>query len=202
MKGVCDRVWSLPELSVTAALLLSGAPAQAVHAQPVLADPPTAAAPTPQQPVTARSESDPSEPAPGDIVVTAQRRSQSIQNVGIAMTALNSTALSRLAVSNATGITTVVPNLRFIMLGGAVVNFNIRGISQNDYADHLEPPAAIYVDDSYLSTTSPSLRRRTSARRPMLSAACASVWPKSAVGKLRCLPRTSGMRNIAILLST
>lgn len=88
-----------------------------------------------------------------EIIVTAQRREQSIQDVGISITALSSEELSRNVVSNATDITNVVPNLRFITLGGAVVNFNIRGISQNDYADHLEPPVAVYVDDAYLSTT-------------------------------------------------
>ena len=70
-----------------------------------------------------------------EIIVTAQRREQSMQDVGISITALSSEELSRNVVSNATDITNVVPNLRFITLGGAVVNFNIRGISQNDDAD-------------------------------------------------------------------
>jgi iron complex outermembrane recepter protein len=89
---------------------------------------------------------------PGEILVTAQRRSESIQRVPVAVTSLSSEDLARANASVATDIVTRVPSLRFIELGGSVVNYNIRGVSQNDFTDHLEPPIALYVDDSYLST--------------------------------------------------
>lgn len=133
-------------LSGAATVLLGGWTAQA-SAQEVASP---AATPQAQTAEVSSGFSD------GEILVTANRRSQNIQDVGIAITAIGGNELSRMAVSNATDITAVVPNLRFITLGGAIVNFNIRGISQNDYADHLEPPVAIYSDDAYLSTTSQS----------------------------------------------
>jgi len=88
-----------------------------------------------------------------DIIVTAQRREQNIQDVGLSVTALGAETLARLGINNATDIAEYVPNLRFTSLGGSVVQYNIRGVSQNGYADHLEPPVAIYADDAYLSTS-------------------------------------------------
>lgn len=90
--------------------------------------------------------------APGEIIVTAQRRSESIQSVPLAVTSVSGTDLQRSGISNATDIAVKVPGLRFVELGGAVINYNLRGVSQNDFTDHLEPPIALYVDDSYLST--------------------------------------------------
>ncbi len=94
------------------------------------------------------------DPTNTDIVVTAERRSQSIQRVPLSVTALDTTELARVGINNAMDVTSRVPSLRFATLGGSFVAYNIRGVSQNDFTDHLEPPIALYVDDSYLSTPS------------------------------------------------
>lgn len=87
-----------------------------------------------------------------EVVVTAQRREQNIQTVGVAVTALSGEDMSRLTMNTPMDVSAHVPNMRYITLGGSVVNYNIRGISQNDFLDHLEPPISMYLDDSYLST--------------------------------------------------
>jgi iron complex outermembrane receptor protein len=89
---------------------------------------------------------------PGDIVVTAQRREQRLQDVGIAVTVVSGEQLNNLNITNATDIVRAVPNLKFNAYSSSQVVFNIRGVSQNDYGDQQEPPVAVYQDDSYASS--------------------------------------------------
>ncbi len=90
--------------------------------------------------------------SPTDIIVTAQRREQKLQDVGISVTVLNSKALSTLNITNATDIVRAIPNLKYNAYSSSQVVFNIRGVSQNDYGDQQEPPVAVYQDDSYASS--------------------------------------------------
>jgi len=94
----------------------------------------------------------PSANDPNDIVVTAQRREQRLQDVGIAVTVLNAKQLQSFNITSATDIVRAIPNLRFNAYGSSQVVFNIRGVSQNDYGDQQEPPVAVYQDDSYASS--------------------------------------------------
>ena len=87
-----------------------------------------------------------------DIVVTAQKREQRLQDVGVSATVLSGDALTNLNISNATDITRAVPNLKFNAYSSTQVVFNVRGVSQNDYGDQQEPPVAVYQDDSYSSS--------------------------------------------------
>ncbi len=87
-----------------------------------------------------------------EVVVTAQRREQNIQDVGISVTPLDERALQNLNITTATDIVKAVPNLRMNAYSSSQVVFNIRGVSQNDYGDQQEPPVAVYQDDSYSSS--------------------------------------------------
>lgn len=89
-----------------------------------------------------------------DIVVTAQRREQKLNDVGIAVSVLSAKDLKTLAITNATDIVRAIPNLKFNSYGSSQVVFNIRGVSQNDYGDQQEPPVAVYQDDSYAASIS------------------------------------------------
>ncbi|HEX5649870.1 MAG TPA: TonB-dependent receptor [Steroidobacteraceae bacterium] len=87
-----------------------------------------------------------------EIVVTAQRREERLQDVGIAVTALGNDMLTDLNITTATDITRAVPSLKINAYSSSQVVFNIRGVSQNDYGDQQEPPVAVYQDDSYASS--------------------------------------------------
>ncbi len=87
-----------------------------------------------------------------EIVVTAQRREENLQDVGIAVTALGGETLTNLNITMATDITRAVPSLKMNAYSSSQVVFNIRGVSQNDYGDQQEPPVAVYQDDSYASS--------------------------------------------------
>lgn len=92
----------------------------------------------------------------GEIVVTAQRRAESIQNVGIAITALSGDDLAKAGVTSATDIANHVPALQFDSGSGGGVNafVTIRGVSQVDYSEHQEAPNAVYLDEVYVPTPS------------------------------------------------
>jgi iron complex outermembrane receptor protein len=87
-----------------------------------------------------------------DIVVTAQRREQRLQDVGIAVTALSAQQLERTNITASSDIVRLVPSLKVNTYSSAAAVFNIRGVSQNDYGDQQEPPVAVYQDDSYASS--------------------------------------------------
>jgi iron complex outermembrane recepter protein len=103
-------------------------------------------------PLQAQQQPPASESRIEEIVVTAQRREERLQDVGIAVTALGSDLLAELNINTATDITRAVPSLKMNAYSSSQVVFNIRGVSQNDYGDQQEPPVAVYQDDSYASS--------------------------------------------------
>ncbi len=86
-----------------------------------------------------------------DIVVTAQKRSQRLQDVGIAVTALGAEGIAELGRQDVTALVTKVPGLQANQFSPTITVFNIRGVSQNDFADSQEAPIAFYSDEAYVS---------------------------------------------------
>jgi iron complex outermembrane receptor protein len=91
-----------------------------------------------------------------EVVVTAQKRAQSLQDVGIAVTAFNGNQLNQLGWASAEKVTAMTPGVTTIQPNGPSSFFtNIRGVAQNDFSgDHQESPVAVYVDDVYISAAS------------------------------------------------
>jgi len=87
-----------------------------------------------------------------EIFVTAQKKEQRLQDVGISITALSSKDLENNDIKVAEDVVKLVPSLQYNAFTPGAVVFNIRGISQNDYGDQQEPPIAVYYDDSYASS--------------------------------------------------
>ena len=87
-----------------------------------------------------------------EVMVTAQRREQRLQDIGISVTALNTQALADLNINTATDIARAVPNLKINAYSSSQAVYNIRGVAQNSYGDEQEPPVAVYQDDSYSSS--------------------------------------------------
>lgn len=85
------------------------------------------------------------------IVVTAQRREQDIQDVGISIAAYGSEELQRLGVTSSDDIAAITPGVSMSgAIAGQFSTFTIRGVTQNDFLDHTEAPTAVYVDEGYL----------------------------------------------------
>ena len=87
-----------------------------------------------------------------EIVVTAHRREQSIQDVGISVTALDASALQNLGLKSATDVAAQVPGMQYQAFSPTITIFNLRGVSQNDFGDHHEAPVAVYTDDVYVAS--------------------------------------------------
>jgi iron complex outermembrane receptor protein len=103
-------------------------------------------------PASAGAPATPAADTVDTVVVTAQRREQKLQDVGIAVTVLNAKALASQGIKDSTDLTRTVPSLRMNEYTPSAVVFNIRGVSQNDFGDEQEPPVAVYQDDSYASS--------------------------------------------------
>jgi iron complex outermembrane receptor protein len=86
-----------------------------------------------------------------EIVVTAQKREQNLQDVGASVTALDGAALAKLGLRDVTELVMQVPGLQYNQFGATVTVFNLRGVSQNDFSDHQEAPIAVYEDDAYVA---------------------------------------------------
>lgn len=86
--------------------------------------------------------------ANGDIVVTAQRRSQSAQDVPIAITAIGGDSLGKMGVSQAADLSRVTPGLNTAnATSGGTPIFAIRGIGLDDFNPNNNSGVAVYVDD-------------------------------------------------------
>lgn len=87
-----------------------------------------------------------------DIVVTAQKRSQNLQEVGISVTALTGGQIQTLGLNSSTDIAKIASNVSVSgSYGGQMSQFTIRGITQNDFNDHVESVIAVYIDDAYVA---------------------------------------------------
>jgi iron complex outermembrane receptor protein len=87
-----------------------------------------------------------------EVIVTAQKREQMIQDVPITITAFSGTQLEQLGFRDSTDIVQMTPGVSLAgSIGGQFVNFNIRGVNQNDFADINESPNAVYIDEAYVS---------------------------------------------------
>ena len=86
-----------------------------------------------------------------EIVVTAQKREQNLQDVGISVSAFSSDQLENMGAAHTTDIVQQVPGLHMTSFTTAFTSFNLRGISQNNFQDNLEAPVAVYMDGVYVA---------------------------------------------------
>ena len=88
-----------------------------------------------------------------EIIVTAQRRNESVQDVPIAITAFSSEQLEAQGISNTLELTQFVPNL-FAMNNtglGSANGYYLRGLGNTESIATFDPAVGTYVDDIYLS---------------------------------------------------
>ena len=88
-----------------------------------------------------------------EIVVTAQRRSESVQDVPIAVSAFSADLLSQRGISTPLQLIQYVPNLfgsNNTGLGSANAYY-IRGLGNTETIATFDPPVGTYVDDIYMS---------------------------------------------------
>jgi iron complex outermembrane receptor protein len=93
-----------------------------------------------------------------EVIVTAQKREESIQDVGIAITAFSGAQLDAFGITESVAITAFTPGVHMAgNNGGATQTFTIRGATQNDFFDLAESPNAVYVDEAYMASSQSQL---------------------------------------------
>jgi iron complex outermembrane recepter protein len=86
-----------------------------------------------------------------EVVVTALRRSQSLQEVPASISALSGNALSEQHIQAAADLAGTVPNLQATLgAGTSVPMFSLRGVSMYDFSFDQQGPVATYFDGVYM----------------------------------------------------
>ncbi|HSM95020.1 MAG TPA: TonB-dependent receptor, partial [Rhizomicrobium sp.] len=82
------------------------------------------------------------------ITVTAQKRSESAQNVPIALTVLTSEDLQRQGITKVNGLQYATPSLEAVpAFGSGQPEFRLRGVGFDDYASNNSSTVGVYVDE-------------------------------------------------------
>jgi iron complex outermembrane receptor protein len=113
-----------------------------------------------QDAAAATTPAEDSAAAASDIVVTAQFRSQRLQDTPIAITAVNSAMLEQRGQTSIADIAAQAPNVSLRpqpQNGGSGLIAFIRGVGQTDFNYALDPGVGVYIDDVYIPTLSSSL---------------------------------------------
>jgi len=85
-----------------------------------------------------------------EVLVTAQKRAESVQDVPIAISAVSEDILLKTGVNNVTALIPMIPGLTGSSLGVGTNTWAIRGISTNDWTIGSEPSVGVFFDDAYI----------------------------------------------------
>lgn len=86
-----------------------------------------------------------------EVIVTARRRAESLQDVPISVSALDASRIVELQAENIAGLQNAVPNLYIDRGDGANTVIFIRGIGQNDSLAFADAGVGVYVDDVFIA---------------------------------------------------
>src|ERR1700693_3484009 len=88
-----------------------------------------------------------------EIVVTARRRAENLQDVPVAVTAISAGMLQQQAVTSLGDLNSFVPNFKISAdrATSSTINVYIRGVGQSDPLWGFEPGVGVYIDDVYLA---------------------------------------------------
>ena len=115
----------------------------------------------PSAPLSAQSEGG-SSAFLEEIVVTARKREESLQDTPLAVSAFNTAELEQRNIVSVNEISQYIPNVQYDNVaseagGGNSSQIFIRGIGQTDYVLTVEPGVATYLDGVYVSKSMGSL---------------------------------------------
>jgi len=101
---------------------------------------------------TTEAEAQSPQSALGEIIVTAQKRSENLQKVPIAITAVSAEGLTKAGVESTQALAAAIPGLQLLNVGNQL-SPRIRGVGSSAIAAGLESPVAIYVDGVYYASS-------------------------------------------------
>ena len=88
-----------------------------------------------------------------EVVVTARRRVENLQDVPLAVTAISANTLLQDDVNSLADLNSFVPNMKISAdrATSSTINVYIRGVGQSDPLWGFEPGVGVYIDDVYLA---------------------------------------------------
>ncbi len=120
--------------------------------------------------------------APGDIIITASKRAQSLQDVSIAVTAVGADRLATAQVNNLQDLQTIVPSVNF----GSDFNqakIFIRGVGANTSTTGSSTGVALHVDGAYVARAEAQLTSLFDLERvEVLRGPQGTLYGRNAVG--------------------
>jgi len=144
-----------------------------------------------------------------EIVVTAQKRSENVQKVPIAITAFTAQALRDKHIQDVSNLGKLTPNVNLdtaSAFGGAneVLSASIRGIGQDDFAINLDPGVGVYVDGVYYArTTGANVNMLDVDRVEILKGPQGTLFGRNTIGgAISVVTRTPGNDFKAMLEAT
>lgn len=87
---------------------------------------------------------------PGEIVVTANKREQRVNNVGLSITAVTGAALAERKITSIQDLATIVPGLTFASTTTNTPVLTLRGVGFNESSLAVYPAVSAYVDQAPL----------------------------------------------------
>ncbi len=120
-----------------------------------------------------------------EIVVTAQKRTQPLQDVPISVSVLSGEMAQSRSLSNLGSIGTQVPGVQFTPSdqGGGNASFYVRGIGQNDFINTNDPGVGVYVDGVFIARTAGGLLDLTDLDRiEVLRGPQGTLFGKNTIG--------------------
>src|SRR3546814_6030156 len=93
----------------------------------------------------------------GDIIVTAQKRSERLQDVPVSISAFSATQLEGSGITNLTQIAPRVPGFFGGSAGATRPQLYIRGIGSRQFDAGSEASVGVFVDEVYLGRTAGTL---------------------------------------------
>ena len=93
-----------------------------------------------------------------EIVVTARKRAENLQDTPISISAFSSESLQRRQINSTDDLDKIAPNLQFATYGPLTGNSSasqvfIRGIGQTDATASVDPGVGLYIDDVYMGSS-------------------------------------------------
>ena len=87
-----------------------------------------------------------------EVIVTARKREESLQETPVAVTALGADALRESGVRNLSDLNQVIPNIEVADANGNAppANIYIRGIGQRNTGPNIDSGVGIYIDNVYV----------------------------------------------------
>ena len=100
-----------------------------------------------------------------EVIVTAQRREQSLEEVPVAVSAFSAATLQRAGISDASDLVGLTPGFNGSMVSSSQPILSMRGVGSNDFTIGNDPALGVYVDEVYVGRSAAAVVNLFDAER-------------------------------------